>query len=177
MLNSANAMLCHQQQTTTRRTEQNQQGFTLLEIMIVVVIIGIAAGLAVPNFTLMYARHELYQTTTSLYNRLVFARSAAISRNAMIVATPTNLPSGGGQVTFTAPLGTETFPLNVMFVLPLPAQPIGFTPRGLSTTPLAAQTIQLQSVRNPNLIYSISLAPSGKVTWCTSQINPCIQNQ
>lgn len=170
-------MLC-QKQTATRRVGKNQQGFTLLEIMIVMVIIGIAAALAVPNFTLMYARHELYQATTSLYNRLVFARSAAISRNAMITATPGNpLPSGQNGVTFTAPLGVETFPLNVTFVLPLPAQPIGFTPRGLSTTPLATQTIQLQSVRDPNLIYSISLAPSGKVTWCTAQINPCVRSQ
>lgn len=173
---SADVMLC-QRPTTTRRGETNQQGFTLLEIMIVVVIIGIAAGLAVPNFTMMYARSELYQTTTSLYNRLVFARSAAISRNAMIVATPTNLPSGEGQVTFTAPLSVETFPLNVTFVLPLPVQPIGFTPRGLSTTPLTTQTIQLRSVRDPSLIYSISLAPSGKVAWCTRQITPCVQNQ
>jgi prepilin-type N-terminal cleavage/methylation domain-containing protein len=164
--------------TTNRQGEKNQQGFTLLETMIVVVIIGIAAALAVPNFAAMYARHELYQATTSMYNRLVFARSAAISRNAMIVATPGNpLISGEDGMTFTAPLGIERFPLNVQFVVPLPAQPIGFTPRGLSTTPLATQTIQLQSVRDPNLIYSISLAPSGKVTWCARQINPCIQNQ
>ena len=174
---SANAMLC-QRRTTTRRGKKNQQGFTLVEIMIVVVIIGIAAGLAAPNFTMMYARHELYQATTSLYNRLVFARSAAISRNAMIVATPGNpLPSGQDGMTFTAPLSEEIFPLNVQFVLPLPATPIGFTPRGLSTIPLATTTIQLQSVRDPTLIYSISLAPSGKVTWCNSQINPCLINQ
>jgi len=169
--------MLRQQRVTPGEGEKNQQGFTLLEIMIVVVIIGIAAGLAAPNFTLMYARHELYQATTSLYNRLVFARSAAISRNAMIVATPANVPGAQSQVTFTAPLGVETLPLNVNFVLPLPAMPIGFTPRGLSTTPLAPTTIQLQSVRDPTLIYSISLAPSGKVTWCNRQINPCIQNQ
>ena len=174
---SGGAML-YQRQTAIRGFKENQQGFTLLEIMIVVVIIGIAAGLAAPNFMTLYARHELYQATTSLYNRLVFARSAAISRNAMIVATPGNpLVSGEDGMTFTNPLGIERFPLNVQFVVPLPAQPIGFTPRGLSTTPLATQTIQLQSVRDPTLIYSISLAPSGKVTWCARQINPCIQNQ
>ncbi|MDF0650418.1 MAG: prepilin-type N-terminal cleavage/methylation domain-containing protein [Nitrospira sp.] len=169
-------MLC-QRPIIARRFKNDQRGFTLLEIMIVVAIIGIAAGLAIPNFTMMYARHELYQATTSLYNRFVFARSAAISRNAMIVATPTNVLGSQSQVTFTAPLGVETLPLNVNFVLPLPATPIGFTPRGLSTIPLAPITIQLQSVRDPTLIYSISLAPSGKVTWCNQQIDPCIRNQ
>ena len=173
------AMLC-QRETATQQLKTNQQGFTLVEIMIVAAIIGISAAIAVPNFMTMYARHELYQATTSLYNRLVFARSAAISRNAMITATPgTPLPSGVGVngIAFTLPLGEERFPPKVTFVLPLPVQPLGFTPRGLSTTPLATQTIQLQSVRDPNLIYSISLAPSGKVTWCARQINPCIQNQ
>lgn len=172
---SVDAMLSRSE-TVTRRFKTNQQGFTLLEIMIVTVIIGIAAALAVPNFTMMYARHELYQATTSLYNRLVFARSAAISRNAMIVATPANVVGAESQVTFTAPLGLERLPLRVTFFI-VPAQPIGFTPRGLSTTPLATQTIQLQSVRDPNLIYSISLAPSGKVTWCARAITPCLQNQ
>lgn len=161
---------------TVRRREEGQGGFTLLEIMVVVSIVGIASALSVPNFLQMYARHELYQTTTSLYNRLIFARSAAISRNAMIVATPANLPSGQGQVTFTAPLSSEAFPPNVGFVLPLPAQPIGFTPRGLSTSPQATQTIQLQSLRNPNLVYSVSLAPSGKISWCSVAVTPCIKN-
>lgn len=167
------AMLYHFK--TDRPGRPHLGGFTLVELMIAVAIFGISAALAAPNLSMMYARHELYQTTTSLYNRLMLARSTAISRNTMIVATPTNLPSGEGQVTFTAPLSMEPFPQNVRFLLPLPAQPLGFTSRGLSTTPLAVTTIQLQSVRNPNLVYSISLAPSGKVTWCAMQITPCVQ--
>ncbi len=158
------------------RYRSAQGGFTLIEVMIVVAIVSIASALAAPNMITMYARYELYQTTTSLYNRLVFARSAAISRNAMIVATPSNVPGSGGQVLFTNPLGAETMSPKVQFVLPLPPQPIGFTPRGLSTTTLATQTIQLQSVRDPSLIYTISLAPSGKVTWCPAQITPCVRN-
>jgi type IV fimbrial biogenesis protein FimT len=164
------------QSRTTRRSVASQRGFTLIEIMIVVAIVGIASAMAAPNFTAMYAQHELNQATSGLYNRLLFARSAAISRNAMVVATPANVLGSESQVTFTAPLSMERLPLNVNFVLPLPATPIGFTPRGRSTTPLATQTIQLQSVRVPTLIYTISLAPSGKVTWCKRQITPCVIN-
>lgn len=166
----------HSRPNRLSKIRSQEGGFTLLEIMIVLVIVGIAAALAVPNLAFMYAKYELYQTTTTLYNRLIMARTAAISRNAMIVATPVNIPMGQDQVTFTAPLGAESFPASVRFVLPLPVAPIGFTPRGLSTTPLAAQTIQVQSQRDPSLIYTISLAPSGKVTWCRRAINPCVLN-
>jgi type IV fimbrial biogenesis protein FimT len=155
----------------------SQAGFTLVEIAIVGAILSVAAALSVPNFTQMYAKHELYQATTNLYNRLILARSTAISRNAMIAATPTSVPMGLDTVAFTAPLGPETLPQNVRFITPLPVNPLGFTPRGLSTTPLATQTIQLQSTRDPNLIYTISLMPSGKVTWCRQTINPCLVNE
>ncbi len=57
------------------------------------------------------ARHELYQATTSLYNRLIFTRSAAISRNAMMAALlPVVPPAGQTQIPFTAPLSPETLP-------------------------------------------------------------------
>jgi len=159
------------------KSRSNEEGFTLIEIAIVGAILSVAAALSVPNFLQMYAKHELYQATTSLYNRLILARSSAISRNVMIAATPASAPTGYDTVAFTAPLGTETFPQNVRFITPLPVNPLGFTPRGLSTTPLAPQTVQLQSTRDPNLIYTISLMPSGKVTWCRQAINPCVINE
>lgn len=165
----------------------NESGFTLVEIAIVGAILSLAAAVSVPNFLQMYAKHELYQATTSLYNRLILARSSAISRNAMIAATPASVPMGLDNVAFTAPLGPETLPEKVRFITaPPPSTPpptlpvpvLSFTPRGLSTNPNPlGQTIQLQSTRDPNLIYSISLMPSGKVTWCRQAINPCLVNE
>ncbi|MFY4728793.1 pilus assembly FimT family protein, partial [Nitrospira sp. BLG_2] len=63
------------------KSRSNEEGFTLIEIAIVGAILSVAAALSVPNFLQMYAKHELYQATTSLYNRLILARSSAISRN------------------------------------------------------------------------------------------------
>lgn len=174
---SEGAMTKAKKITATSHAISGEDGFTLVEIAIVGAILSIAAALSVPNFLQMYAKHELYQATTSLYNRLILARSSAISRNAMIAATPTSAPMGLDTMAFTAPLGTEILPQNVRFMTPLPVNPLGFTPRGLSTAPLATQTVQLQSTRDPNLIYTISLMPSGKVTWCRQAINPCVINE
>jgi type IV fimbrial biogenesis protein FimT len=170
-----NAMLYHFLTTGPRRA--NQGGFTLVEMMTVVVIVGVMSALAVPSLRLMMARYDLYQATTSLHNRFLLSRSAAISRNTMLVANaPVVTVSGETQIPFTAPLPPETFPKNVGVLL-FPAQPVGFNSRGLSTTPLATQTIQLQSATFPTMVYTISVSPSGKVNWCPVQVTPCVQSQ
>ena len=56
------------------------KAFTLIEIMLTVVILGIVLALAVPNFTKGYARFELNKTADDLLNCSRWAQAMAIGQ-------------------------------------------------------------------------------------------------
>ena len=56
------------------------RAFTLVEILLVVVLLGVLAGLAVPNFTKSFADLQLKDTTDNLAYLMRYAQSRAILR-------------------------------------------------------------------------------------------------
>lgn len=57
-----------------------RKGFTLIEIMTVVIIIGIVCALAAPNFGKGYSRFQLDKTTDDLINVSRWAQAMAIGQ-------------------------------------------------------------------------------------------------
>lgn len=57
------------------------RGVTLTEVMIVIAIIGILAGIAVPSYQDMIERNRLKQAAESLADDLKYARTEAIKRS------------------------------------------------------------------------------------------------
>ncbi|HUR41566.1 MAG TPA: GspH/FimT family pseudopilin [Verrucomicrobiae bacterium] len=65
-------------------------GFTLLELLTVMMILGILVAFAVPSFSYLAASTKLKTARTDLYIALLKARSEAIKRDAQVVLTPKN---------------------------------------------------------------------------------------
>ncbi len=76
------------------------RGFTLVEMMVVIAILGIALGIAIPNLRDLLVESRLRKSANDLYLSMVFARSEAINRNSPITITPVSSDwKNGWQVT------------------------------------------------------------------------------
>ena len=87
-----------------KRTPHSRAGFTLIEIMIIVVIIGVLAGLTIPAFMGYFQRQKLIGVQRELMADIAYARSLAIARRTTfrIVFNANNYqlvdPGAGDQV-------------------------------------------------------------------------------
>jgi type IV fimbrial biogenesis protein FimT len=71
-------------------------GFTLVELMLTVAILGILLGIALPNFTEMIQNQKIRSATSDLFGALIYARSEAVKRNSSVnvVSSDTEWQSG-----------------------------------------------------------------------------------
>ena len=79
--------------------QECDKGFTMIELMIVVAIVGIASALAVPNFLEMIRQSQLKEATLEVANKLTTARMAAMNRNKAVTVA---LAVTGGLVHVSA---------------------------------------------------------------------------
>lgn len=69
---------------------RNAPGFTIIELMIVMVIVGVMVSLAGPNIRDLIVRTRLKTAASDLHSSLTLARSEAIKRNAGMQIVPVN---------------------------------------------------------------------------------------
>jgi type IV fimbrial biogenesis protein FimT len=145
------------------RRARNCGGFTVVELLVVMVIVAVLASLAAPSFSELFARRRLEGAATDLSADLQFARSQSVSDR----ATVTLVTGGGGtQYTITnaagATLKTVALPANVTAT---DAVTVVYDPlRGMLTG--AQQQIDLASTRTTATL-QINVNTMGRVNLCS----------
>lgn len=79
----------------TRRSWQSphegtSRGFTLIELIVVVVIVGIFAAIAIPSFGYMIHKSSVTAAANELYDLLQYSRGEAVTRSTAIIIKASN---------------------------------------------------------------------------------------
>lgn len=69
-------------------------GFSLTEVLVVLALLAVLLGLAVPGVSRLRARHELQAVAEAIWQSLVLARSQALAQQTRVVLCPAS-PVGG----------------------------------------------------------------------------------
>lgn len=91
----------------TPSVRKKNSGFTIVELMIVVVIIGVIAGFAVPQYGSLMSKKSLLSESRRLTSVLKLARSEARARGALITITRPDTTDWGGTLTVSEGVGTD----------------------------------------------------------------------
>ena len=158
------------------RTKTGQRGFTLVEVMIVVAIVGILAAVATPMITASLPRYRLRAEARELVINFKKAKMEAVKRNrdVVIVFSGVGTQNGSYQVYVNVDRITPRAfnpPIDIQLVnqqlrqnvqlLSTTFNPAGYSPRGL---PLGAanQNVKLQT-SDGSRSYTLSVSSAGNM--------------
>jgi len=167
------------------RLAGSETGFTLIEMLIVVAIIGIVGLIALPNYLVWQSRSELRQAVTEVQNQLLLARMAALSRNAPVTVA-ISITNGAVLTTTTnAATGVQmlaSLSVRLPHVVDLKVGPsaawtsaatanVSFNSMGMrSGGPDPTLNQELAMVNDKGVQFAMKVTPRGVVNWCQDTV-------
>lgn len=125
----------------------SQQGFTLIELMIVVVVIGILAAIAIPNFISMQARAREGNVKANMHTLQVAIEDYSIQNDSAYPISAGSVLPDGRTLQDVCPSGV--FPLNpftrVASIVQWNANPASGNPGELGLNPANAHDYLLKA--------------------------------
>jgi type II secretion system protein H len=131
------------------------KGFTLIELMVVVVMLGIFAAIAVPSFSTMIEKNRVEGSASELYRLLLSARSDAVTKRSPAIVAYTSPDAWNIQQQGQTVRG-YVFPSSLNHT-----QSVGsltFSPDGTGS----AAVMTVSSDRS-NTLYTVTVRPSGSI--------------
>jgi type IV fimbrial biogenesis protein FimT len=161
---------------------QQRRGFTIIELMIVIVIVAIVATFALPSLRELVVRARLRTAAGDLHTSLMLARSEAIKRNGAVTVSPLGggtdwavgweVKAGAAVLSTQDPYAGVSFTTTDASYTATPISSVSFASTGRAT-PSAGTRVAFVLIATGSSAPArcVVLDPSGRPTVRTDQDN------
>ncbi|MGY4533755.1 type IV fimbrial biogenesis protein FimU [Pseudomonas sp. TE3786] len=118
------------------RARKGSRGFTMIEMMVVVVLLAIFASMAIPSFINMINNAKVQSTSNELASLLQYARSTAVQNNTSYTVCVSNSVwsvKKGADCTSVTELRNLTPVVDITVAASTSAVPMVFAPNGTTS--------------------------------------------
>lgn len=147
---------------------RNPSGFTLIEMIIVIAVLGIVLAIAVPSFQEMISGYKIKSAASTLQSALLLTRSEAIKRNSNVTLSPVVAEQWGSGWNISLADGTVLSTYSPVAAVNITGGPVSIVYQGAGrVTGDTDATFKLAS-SNTTLIRCVAVRLSGLPTVASS---------